>query len=64
VICRDISGRHKEILSEIFYFTKNPDIPPGAEAAQEQLGPTDDLREFLHINDLERCPLPKTGRNI
>jgi len=59
VICRDISGRHKEILSEIFYFTKNPYIPPEVEAIQEQVAATDDLREFLRINDLDRCLLPK-----
>ena len=52
---RDISGRHKEILTEIFYFHKNPDIPPDYETAQEQaVSGSDDLSEFLRLNDLER----------
>jgi hypothetical protein len=59
---RDISGRHKEILTEIFYFHKNPDIPPDYETAQEQaVSGSDDLSEFLRSNDLERYSHTKDG---
>jgi hypothetical protein len=61
-LCRDISGRHKEILTEIFYFRKNPDIPPDYETAQEPaVSSTDDLSEFLRLNDLEKYRHSKDG---
>ena len=42
-------------MTEIFYFTKNPDIPPDSELLVEQaLAESSDLREFLLRNDLER----------
>lgn len=55
VFCRDILGRHKEILTEIFYFTKHPDVPPDSDSILEQaMAESTDLKEFLNVNDLER----------
>ena len=52
---RDILGRRKEVLSEIFYFTKHPDVPPDSDSILEQaVAESSDLKEFLTLNDLER----------
>jgi len=52
---RDILGRRKEVLSEIFYYTKHPDIPPDSNSIFEQaFAESSDLKEFLNANDLER----------
>ena len=52
---RDILGRRKEVLFEIFYFTKHPDVPPDSESILEQaVAESTDLKEFLTLNDLER----------
>lgn len=52
---RDILGRHKRLLAEVFYFAKHPNTPPDSESGTEQpVAETDDLREFLNANDLER----------
>jgi hypothetical protein len=51
---RDINGRHKEILTELFYFAKNPDIPPDSESiAAQAVAEAADLKNFLVNNDLE-----------
>ena len=51
-------GRHKEILTEIFYFTKHPDAPPDSDSILEQaVTEPIDLKEFLSLNDLERLIL-------
>jgi hypothetical protein len=42
-------------LTELFYFTKHPDIPPDADTFMEQAtAESSDLKEFLAANDLER----------
>jgi len=52
---RDIHGRHKELLTELFYFTKHPEIPPDSESIQENAAAeSTDLNDFLHANDLDR----------
>jgi hypothetical protein len=52
---RDILGRRKEVLSEIFYFTKHPDVPPDSDSTLEHVvAESNDLNEFLTLNDLER----------
>lgn len=51
-------GRHKEILTEIFYFTKHPDVPLDSDSILEQaVTESIDLKEFLNLNDLERLIL-------
>jgi len=52
---RDALGRRKEVLTELFYFTKHPDVPPDSESIIEQaVGESSDLKDFLAVNDLER----------
>ena len=54
-IYRDILGRRKDVLSEIFYFTKHPDIPPDSKSiVEDAVIESDDLKAFLVLNDLER----------
>jgi hypothetical protein len=55
LLYRDIHGRHKELLTELFYFTKHPEIPPDSESILENaVAESSDLSDFLHSNDLDR----------
>ena len=52
---RDALGRRKGVLTELFYFTKHPDVPPDCESVIElAVAESDDLKDFLTANDLER----------
>jgi hypothetical protein len=65
-VLRDIMGRHKEVLTELFYITENgppvpEDAPPSSEFPRQAAGTAapratpSDLTDFLMLNSLERC---------
>lgn len=46
-------------MTELFYFTKHPDVPPDPDSVVEHaLAESSDLKEFLSVNDLERLVVP------